>query len=68
MTLQDCKGAAGEVSPSLDRLLPHLGYVKGNIIVISHRANANAKNCASVDELMLIGAICIPLLPNNGIL
>ena len=51
--LQDCKGAAGDTSPSLDRLLPHLGYVKGNIIVISHRAN-QIKNCASVDELMLI--------------
>ena len=51
--LQDCKGAAGDSSPSLDRLLPHLGYVKGNIIVISHRAN-QIKNCASVDELMLI--------------
>ena len=51
--LQECKGAAGDGSPSLDRLLPHLGYVKGNIIVISHRAN-QIKNCASVDELMLI--------------
>ena len=51
--LQDCKGAAGDSSPSLDRLLPHLGYIKGNILVISHRAN-QIKNCASVDELMLL--------------
>jgi len=51
--LQDCKGTAGDSSPSLDRLLPHLGYIKGNILVISHRAN-QIKNCASVDELMLL--------------
>ena len=51
--LQDCKGAAGDSSPSLDRLLPHLGYIKGNILVISHRAN-QIKSCASVDELMLL--------------
>jgi len=51
--LKDCKGAAGDSSPSLDRLIPHLGYVKGNILVISFRAN-QIKNCASLDELMLL--------------
>ena len=62
--LQDCKGAAGDSSPSLDRLLPHLGYVKGNIIVISHRAN-QIKNCASVDELMMIADNLHNILINN---
>ena len=51
--LKVCKSAAGDSSPSLDRLIPHLGYVKGNILVISFRAN-QIKNCASLDELMLI--------------
>lgn len=37
-------------SPSLDRLDPSLGYVQGNIWVISHRANL-IKNDASLDEL-----------------
>jgi hypothetical protein len=37
-------------SPSLDRLIPHLGYVPGNIALISHRAN-RIKNDATVDEL-----------------
>ena len=38
-------------SPSLDRIVPHLGYVKGNIQVISQQAN-QMKTCASTDELL----------------
>lgn len=26
-------------SPSLDRIVPHMGYVKGNIVVVSYKAN-----------------------------
>ncbi len=37
-------------SPSLDRLIPQLGYVPGNIALISYRAN-RIKNDATVDEL-----------------
>ena len=37
-------------SPSLDRKIPKLGYVKGNIQVISYRAN-ELKRDASLDEL-----------------
>lgn len=33
------KGAATDGSPSLDRIMPAMGYVKGNVIVISWRAN-----------------------------
>ena len=40
-------------SPSLDRIKPNLGYVKGNIRVISARANL-LKNDASVRELELV--------------
>src|SRR5260370_41742151 len=28
-----------ESSPSLDRVRPELGYIKGNVMVISHKAN-----------------------------
>jgi hypothetical protein len=28
------------LSPTLDRVIPELGYVRGNVRVISHRANA----------------------------
>ena len=37
-------------SPTLDRLNPSLGYVKGNIAVISYRAN-RIKNDSNPDEL-----------------
>lgn len=44
------KRGGGENSPSLDRIRPELGYVPGNIIVISNRAN-RLKSDASVKEL-----------------
>lgn len=37
-------------SPSLDRIVPERGYVKDNIVVISHRAN-RIKNNATLEEL-----------------
>jgi hypothetical protein len=37
-------------SPSLDRIKPELGYVKGNIQVLSHRANTLKSN-ATIEEL-----------------
>ncbi|MEJ7805009.1 MAG: hypothetical protein WKG03_03685 [Telluria sp.] len=37
-------------SPTLDRLKPELGYVKGNVMVISHMANT-IKSSATVDQL-----------------
>ena len=40
-------------SPSLDRLVPELGYTKGNVMVISMRANV-AKNDLSLGELKLL--------------
>lgn len=43
-------GKAGPNSPSLDKLVPILGYVPGNIRVISARANM-LKNDATVEEM-----------------
>ena len=40
-------------SPTLDKLIPSKGYVKGNVLVISNRAN-RIKSNASIDELMLL--------------
>ena len=46
-------GRAMPDSPSLDRIKPELGYVKGNIRVISFKANS-IKNDASIEELRQI--------------
>lgn len=38
---------------SLDKIIPELGYIKGNVWVISYRANS-IKNDASIEELQMI--------------
>jgi hypothetical protein len=43
-----------DVHPSLDRINPKLGYIKGNVWVVSHRAN-RIKSDASSEELVKIG-------------
>ena len=40
-------------SPSLDKLIPSKGYVKGNVLVVSYKAN-RIKSNASIDELMTL--------------
>ena len=40
-------------SPSIDRIIPSKGYVKGNIMVISHKAN-RIKSNATIDEINLL--------------
>lgn len=37
-------------SPSLDRIIPELGYIPGNILLISYRAN-RIKNDSTIEEL-----------------
>lgn len=39
--------------PSVDRIIPELGYTKGNVRVISNRANL-LKNNASIEEIELV--------------
>ncbi len=46
-------GLITENSPSLDRIMPHLGYVKENVWVISYKANAVKNNC-TIEELELL--------------
>jgi hypothetical protein len=43
----------GDNSPSVDRINPKLGYVKGNVAVISLRANAIKQN-ATVEEIRAV--------------
>ena len=40
-------------SPSIDRIIPRLGYVPGNVCVISHRANM-IKNNATISEMAAV--------------
>ena len=48
-------GKLGDCSPTLDRLIPELGYVVGNICVISAKAN-RIKNNSSFEEMRKIAA------------
>ena len=52
----------GDASPSLDRIEPALGYVPGNVIVISNRAN-RLKSDASIEELRSIASFYATFAP-----
>lgn len=41
-------------SPSIDRIIPALGYTKGNIIIVSKLANSIKQN-ASPEEIIKVG-------------
>lgn len=45
------KSGAFSNSPSLDRIVPELGYTKGNVQVISQKAN-QMKTCSSKEDLL----------------
>ena len=47
------KGKKKENCLSLDRIIPHKGYVMGNVAFISHRAN-RIKDNASMEEMYKI--------------
>ncbi len=47
------RGSCHDGSPTIDRLIGELGYVPGNVAVISHRANSIKRN-ASVAELLAV--------------
>lgn len=44
----------GAQSPTLDKIIPSLGYMRGNIAVISNRANG-IKSDATPDEVLAVG-------------
>ncbi len=47
-------GKLTDNSPTLDRIIPELGYVKGNVMVISNRANRMKSN-GTFEELIKLG-------------
>lgn len=48
------KGKLTNNSPSIDRKVPAKGYVKGNVLVISYRANRLKYDCTSSAELRAV--------------
>jgi hypothetical protein len=58
------KGSASDNSPELDRIDNRKGYVKGNVIVVSRRAN-RIKNDATVAELEKIASFYRALKPEK---
>jgi hypothetical protein len=59
------KGKLHAGSPSLDRIDPKIGYVPGNVWVISYRANA-MKQDATVDEITRLADRLRARLENRG--
>lgn len=47
------QGTVEPNSPTIDRIVPELGYTRGNVRVISHRANA-IKRDASAREIQAV--------------
>ena len=43
------KCGPGPGSPTLDRIVPSLGYVPGNVVVISHKANSIKSNATAAE-------------------
>lgn len=53
--LRVARGGPDDWSPELDRIEPARGYVPGNVIVLSRRAN-RMKNDATIGELLRLAA------------
>lgn len=47
------RGRHGPNSPTVDRIVPELGYTKGNVVVLSHKAN-RLKGDATLPELLAV--------------
>jgi hypothetical protein len=58
------KGPA-DCSPSVDRIIPELGYVKGNVIVVSHLAN-RIRNDATPEQIHAVADFYEKLLSERG--
>lgn len=57
-------GNPSDGSPSLDRLIPEEGYIRGNVIIVSNKAN-RIKSDASLDDLRAVVDFYELLLPET---
>lgn len=64
LPLRVSDGYADDHSPELDRIVPSRGYVRGNVIVVSRRAN-RIKNDATVKELQQVASFYAGLKPKT---
>lgn len=55
VVMRPAVGQVNDTSPTLDKIIPALGYVPGNVAVISHRANL-IKRDATLQELQSLVA------------
>jgi hypothetical protein len=60
ITLSRGEGRATDASPSLDRIVPSLGYVPGNVIVLSKRANTIKSNGTGA-EILAVARLVLEL-------
>ena len=58
------EGVSGPFSPTLDRVVPDMGYVKGNVLVMSARAN-RIKTDATWDEIQMLADFYKRYVINN---
>lgn len=49
LSRKECKARPMDNSPTIDRIDPSKGYIKGNVCIISYRANM-IKNCGTLEE------------------
>jgi len=59
------KGIIQPNSPSLDRIIPEKGYVRGNIVVMSNKANTMKSN-ATLEEMIKLGEFAKKLLEETS--
>jgi hypothetical protein len=64
--LKQAEGYVSDDSPSLDKKIPKLGYVKGNVAIISYLANKMKQN-ATPEQLEMFAKNIIPYLKNEDI-
>jgi hypothetical protein len=64
LPLRVSDGYADDQSPELDRVVPSRGYVRGNVVVVSRRAN-RIKNDATVKELQQVASFYAGFKPKT---
>jgi hypothetical protein len=62
--LEPSAGHSNDNSPTLDRIIPSLGYTKGNVIVVSMLAN-RLKSDATPDQILRVGQFYLKLLTES---